>query len=88
MKKDVETIQRGLSCCSVNDASNCDVCPYDGNCMDLEKDANDVINILLAKITELESIVEAMSTDIDNKLEYIYQLEERLGIVLEQHSEN
>ena len=86
--KSIEEIKNGLNCCIKNTVNDCCVCTYDSHCADIKKDANDVINILLAKITELESIVEAMSTDIDNKLEYIYQLEERLGIVLEQHSEN
>lgn len=83
MTQDVGTILMGLHCCSKTNPF-CDECPYsEQNCRELESDAAELIRALLSSISEKDSCIDKMQEEIDNKIEQIYGLEERLGIVCE-----
>lgn len=85
MTEDPHIILKGLLCCSkIN--PDCDNCPFmetEIHCRELDYDASELIKSLLSRIEELNELIDQMGNDIDNKLEYIYSLEERLGIMNE-----
>lgn len=85
MTEDPYIILKGLLCCSRTNP-DCDNCPFmetEIHCRELDYDASELIKALLAKIEEQEGLIDKLGQDIDNKLEYIYSLEERLGIMNE-----
>lgn len=85
MTEDPYIILKGLLCCSRTNP-DCDSCPFmetEIHCRELDYDASELIKALLAKIEEQEGLIDKLGQDIDNKLEYIYSLEERLGIMNE-----
>lgn len=74
MTQDIDTILRGLHCCSRTNP-DCDQCPFvttEVHCRELELDA-------AMLISELHNKVEAYRTLLASAEEEIYMLTERLG---------
>ena len=75
-------IIKALECC-VKSTSDCENCPLyipgDGDCVDFVKTrALAIINRLQAENERLESLSNRLCDDVDLKLKYIYELEEKL----------
>lgn len=86
MTQDAQKILKGLECCSRTNPF-CEECPFtekEVHCRELESDAYDLIKSLQSTIETQAGIIDRLCRDIDVKLEYIYKLEERLGIEHEQ----
>ena len=73
MTQDIDTILKGLHCCSRTnpDCNNCPFTTKEVHCRELELDAANVIIKLQRKVAEQE--------------EEIYKLTERLGMMYEQN---
>ena len=85
MTQDPQTILKGLECCSRTNPF-CEECPFtekEVHCRELEADAAELIKFLLSTIEDQAGLIDRLGKDVDTKLEYIYKLEERLGIMNE-----
>lgn len=82
MTQDPNIILKGLHCCSRGNC-DCDNCPYlqDGVfCRELESDSAELIQFLLEQLDNLERLNAQLMNDIDEKLKYILELEEMVGM--------
>lgn len=82
-----EQIIKALECCATDDGDDCSQCPYgnivyksgSGGCVNrCRKDALDLINRQKAEIERLTDLSDQLGNDIDIKLNYIYDLEEKI----------
>lgn len=82
MTQDPQVILKGLLCCSRTNP-DCENCPFtekEVHCRELESDAATLIQSLLSEINDLEGLNDRLLNDIDTKLAYIEELEERVGM--------
>ena len=82
-----EDVIKGLGCCAADDGDDCFQCPYGnivykpghGGCVNrCRKDALDLINRQKAEIERLTDLSDQLGNDVDIKLNYIYDLEEKI----------
>ena len=80
-----EQIKRALECCAKGNMDDaCPECPlvdYDGCMEHLVVYLAELINRLQAENERLESLNNRLGDDVDLKIKYIYELEERLKTV-------
>lgn len=82
MTQDPQVILKGLICCSRTNP-DCENCPFtekEVHCRELESDAAELIQSLLAEVNNLEGLNDKLLNDIDTKLAYIEELEEMVGM--------
>lgn len=79
MTHDPEIILEGLSCCG-RSIPACEICPFIDNCTDLEKDSSQLIKNLMSMNAELNTMVDNLKTSLTEKLEYIAELEDMVGM--------
>lgn len=82
MTQDSQIILKGLTCCSKR-TPDCDDCPYLDHCRELEPDCASLIKSLLSEIEGKNCIIDRLGHDINIKLKYILELEEKVGISCE-----
>ena len=79
MTHDPKIILEGLACCG-KDLLSCELCPFIDNCTDLEKDSSQLIKDLMSMNAELNTIVDNLKNSLKEKLDYIAELEDMVGM--------
>ena len=79
MTHDPKIILEGLDCCGKS-VPACERCPYTNDCKELEHDASKLIKDLMSMNAELNITVDNLENSLKEKLEYISELEEMVGM--------